>query len=588
MRSIIILFLGLLIAALIWHAPLSDNLDFFVYDFIILQTEISSSDDNVVVVGIDDKTLDKYKDPIILWHKYLSVIINGLSAGGARAIVMDIVPAISLSRIAPEQDRQLIKAIINARKRGTPVYIGFNAGDTGMMPHRKFQFASSGLGFLNLYPDTDGIIRKQRLLLTGSNDSEAYSISLLAAGNGMAQSFNDLLQDLYIDYRLVMPSVISFNQVHDLALEGTVQELKEYFKGKIVFIGVTSPKLPDIYKTPVKSSYEVSNMMPSVLIQAYSTKTLLSGNWLRNIPSGLVWTIFFTVCQISGSLFLAFSPLRALAILLFSLLISAVGIYKAFTLFWVIPASPIAIGLVVPGAVTGIYRYVVEYLQFRRLQRFFSSYVNRQVMQEIIDSPDKVSFEGKRVVATVMFTDIRNFTALSEKMDPSVLLKGMNSYFSEMTKAVTEVNGYLNRYLGDGILAIFGAPNNLQNDGALNAVMCAFKMLKRLEELNKSGIFPGVLDEVEIGIGIHTGEAVVGNIGCYEKMDYSIIGDTVNLASRIEGLTKEYGVSVLVSESTYERVMDKVESRFVNTVKVKGRAQEVKLHEIVSPKEKKI
>jgi adenylate cyclase len=245
--------------------------------------------------------------------------------------------------------------------------------------------------------------------------------------------------------------------------------------------------------------------------------------------------------------------------------------------------APLAFGLLIPGAVTGTYRYGVQYRQFRYVQRFFKSYVNPHVLQQILDDPKSAFFEGRRVTVSVMFTDIRNFSTLSEALDPQQVVSGLNRYLAQMTEAVVRVNGYMNRFVGDGILAIFGAPNALPDDGALSAVECGLEMLDRLRRLNVSEMFPGIA-EIRIGIGVHTGEAVVGNIGCYQKMDYAITGDTPNLASRIEGMTKVYQVPFLISEATYERVKDRIEARFVDTTQVKGRKEAVNLYEVLSLK----
>ena len=245
--------------------------------------------------------------------------------------------------------------------------------------------------------------------------------------------------------------------------------------------------------------------------------------------------------------------------------------------------APLAFGLFIPGAITGSYRYGVQYQQFRLVQRLFGSYVNRHVLRQILDDPKSALFEGQRVTVSVMFTDIRNFSTLSEALDPQLVVAGLNRYLAEMTEAVVKVNGYMNRFVGDAILAIFGAPNPLPDDGAWGAVRCGLEMLDRLQRLNQSEIFPGIA-ELRIGIGVHTGEAIVGNIGCYQKMDYSITGDTPNLASRIEGMTKVYKIPFLISEATYERVKDRIEARFVDSTQVKGRKEAVNLYEVISLK----
>jgi adenylate cyclase len=588
-RYIVILFIGVGAALLLSKVPWADNLNLYVYDFFLANTTVSSiAGDDIVVIGIDDEALQRFDAPLVLWHKYLAHVINGVADGKAKGIALDIIPTISLDQIAPELDRQLIRAMRRAHNQGTPVYLGFRAGTSRVMPHRKFLFAASDIGFLNLYPDRDGKIRSQITSLVGGNSRTAQALPSLMTGlirTDMPLLAEERHNRVYIDYRLTLPPVFAFDEVYDWAEDGNIDRLKNAFKDKVVFIGVTSPTLSDIYTAPIKLRSAPTDRIPGVVIHALTTKTLLAEQRMRDVPPALVWSLAIAVALGSGLLFLSLSPRRAAGAVAAFLIVIVFGTMYALTSFWIIPVAPLLFSLLIPGACTGGYRYAIEYQQFRHLKRFFKSYVNPQVMQEIIDNPKLVSFAGKKVIATVMFTDIRNFTPLSEKLDPRVLVAGLNRYFSEMTKTVIEVDGYLNRYLGDGILAIFGAPNNLPVEGALAAVRCGHNMLERLEELNKSEIFPGVADKLQIGIGIHTGEAVVGNIGCYEKMDYSIIGDTVNLASRIEGLTKQFGTPLLISESTYNRVKDMVKAEFVDSVKVKGRVQEVKIYKLLSIKE---
>jgi adenylate cyclase len=581
----IILLTGLITAYALSLLPWSENLNHYAYDLLMSRTKITSSDNNNIIIGIDDESLERFDDPLVLWHKYLAKIIDGVAESGARSIALDIIPSISLDKLAPELDRQLIQSMKKSRDNGTPVYLGFMASKNGPSPHLKFIFASSKMGFLNLYPDSDRRIRKQFLTISSGSGRKASAISVLSAQSGSEAFPADLPEIIYIDYRLTMSPTISFLEVYDWVRNSNRDMLESTFKDKRVLIGVTSASLPDMFNVPIISSLNSSSRLPGVVIQSMSTSTLLSEDLLRDVPGEITLGISLLLGIVSGVLFLILSPRKAAVFIVILFILAAAGTIKAFQAFWVIPIALPVFALLVPGLITGTYRYVVEYRQFRRLQRYFKSYVNEEVMQNIIDNPKLVSLEGQHVVASVMFTDIRNFTTISEKLHPSDVVTGLNRYFAEMTKPVIECGGYLNEYMGDGILAIFGVPQTMSDDGAWAAVQCGINMLKNVEALNKSGIFPGISDKLKIGIGIHTGEAIVGNIGCYEKMKYSIIGDTVNLASRIESATKEYSAALLVSEETYERVKERVEAKFVTATRVKGRAQEVKLYEILSLKE---
>ncbi len=581
-RLLIIPLIGCCVAYLFSISPVSDHLRLYLYDFCMQNTHAETTDDPVIIIGIDDLTLKRFKDPLVLWHKYIAAVIRGAADAGAKGLAIDMVFAISLSDLAPNLDRELIQSLQYAKTKSMPVYLGFSAGKNRLMPHEKFLFFSSGIGFLNLYPDRDGKIRRQILFQKGKKGRKVYSIARLLTLSADLPDTSALPNPLYIDFRKPIGPILPFSEFYGAITANSLQ-FKPRLHNKFVILGITTPKLQDIHITPFKGKFGNSAYIPGVFIHALTAKTILQGRPLVESPAWIVWSLSAFIGLMVGVLVLLISPYHS--ILLVSILALAVfsGTYVAFMQRQVFNAAPFFSFLFINSAVSGGYRTVVEHSQFRRLRKYFKSYVNPQVMQEIIEHPEKVSFDGQQMVLTVMFTDIRNFTTISEYASPKELVAGLNRYFTAMTAAVTEFDGYLNRYLGDGILALFGAPNQLEADGAWAAVQCGFKMLDYLDRMNTSNIFPGV-ERVNIGIGIHTGEAVVGNIGCYEKMDYSIIGDTANLASRIESQTKAQHVPMLISEATHERIKERVKSRFVGSAKVKGRSQEVKLYEVVALK----
>lgn len=577
-QNLLVISVGALCGALLSILPSAKHIDYYLHDFLINPKSIQPPTQNVVVIGIDDASLARFSEPLVLWHKYLAKVIRASTENGASAVGLDIIPSVALDEVAPQMDIALMQSIRSAVNANVPIILGYKAGDGGIEPHRKFLFASSGKGYVNLTPDDDQKIRRQGLSLPGP-DGKIYPsmISLLAQSIGVDISKAPV--ELLIDYRLLSPPVISFAEVYDWSEKGAVEKLNDAFKDKIVLIGITTKKLPDHHPVPVGQG-----RMDGVVIQGIGIETLLSGKYIRTLPVGYVWPMAIGAAILTGTVFLFLAPLFAMTAALALLGVIFLGVYLLFAHYWTLPISPFIACIAAPGLVSGLYRYSKEYGQFRTLQKYFKSYVSPHVLRQLIENPESVSFDGEVVTATVMFTDIRGFTTLSEQISPRELIQGLNKYFTGMTGAVTSMDGYLNKYLGDGILAIFGAPNKLPHDGALAAVKCGLLMLEKLEELNKTRIFPNV-ERLEIGIGIHTGEAVVGNAGCFEKMDYSILGDTVNLAARIESETKSHGVKMLISEETFRRVQGYVNVQFVANVKVKGREQEAALYRVLSLKE---
>ncbi|MCK6522433.1 adenylate/guanylate cyclase domain-containing protein [Myxococcota bacterium] len=234
------------------------------------------------------------------------------------------------------------------------------------------------------------------------------------------------------------------------------------------------------------------------------------------------------------------------------------------------------------GALATHFNEMVEGLQQReRIREIFGRYVTRQVADEILSG--RVPLGGQRTTATVLFADIRGFTRLSEEMDPEEVVALLNEYLGAMVTCVLDGGGVVDKYIGDAIMALFGVPVSLGTPeaDAQAAVRCAVQMSEALDRLNARRVAAGGAP-VELGIGVHTGEVVAGNIGIPERMEYTVIGDTVNLCARIEGLTRDLGVRVLLSKSCVEHLGDSQAVRFVETVAVKGRLQPVTVYTLAS------
>jgi adenylate cyclase len=212
-----------------------------------------------------------------------------------------------------------------------------------------------------------------------------------------------------------------------------------------------------------------------------------------------------------------------------------------------------------------------------RLRETFGRYVTRQVADHLLAG--KVELGGELVPVTVLFSDIRAFTTISERMPPRELLDFLNVYFSGMVESVMMHDGVVDKFIGDAIMAVFGAPVPRPGD-SLNAIKAALDMRRRLAKMN-AGFRAGGTPEIRAGIGLHAGEVVAGNMGHIERMEYTVIGDAVNLASRLEGLTKEFDADVLLSEDLYLQVKDDVEAEPLRRIQVKGRAQEVMVYKLI-------
>jgi adenylate cyclase len=229
---------------------------------------------------------------------------------------------------------------------------------------------------------------------------------------------------------------------------------------------------------------------------------------------------------------------------------------------------------------TGFNQMVDQLKAADEMKRTMGKYMARKVMAHLLK--EKMSLGGEKLNVTILFTDIRSFTSISEKMDPQALVALLNEYFTEMVAIVLGQDGVVDKYIGDAIMVVFGAPEPEPND-ALRAVRSAVGMRDALRKLNDRIVQRG-MTPLRTGIGIHTGEVIAGSIGHEEQRQYTVIGDAVNLASRLESATKDLGVNILISEHTYEIVKDEIEARAVKEITVKGRAQPVMTFEVLGMK----
>jgi len=217
--------------------------------------------------------------------------------------------------------------------------------------------------------------------------------------------------------------------------------------------------------------------------------------------------------------------------------------------------------------------------QSRFIEGAFSSYLSPVLLKKLMQEPERLALGGEKKELTIFFSDIRSFTSISETMDPQRLTKFLNRYFTPMSDIVLKHQGMIDKYIGDAVMAFYNAPLDVK-EHADEACRSAVEMIDELEELNKTFKKEG-LPEIAIGIGINTAEVVVGNMGSAKRFNYTVIGDGVNLASRVEGLNKVYGTHILITEFTKACIGDEFLTRELERVKVKGKEEEVMLYELL-------
>ena len=225
------------------------------------------------------------------------------------------------------------------------------------------------------------------------------------------------------------------------------------------------------------------------------------------------------------------------------------------------------------------YKFFIEDKMRKKLQKAMGQYLSNDIMKKVVKDMDEIDVGGKRADVSVMFVDIRGFTSISEKLPPEEIIEILNEYIATVEPIVRKYNGVVNKFIGDAIMAIFGEPI-ANKDHAKNCVLCADEILKELKQFQTKLIEEGK-PKIEVGIGINSGEVFVGNIGSSERLEYTVIGDVVNTASRIESFNKIYKTKFLISEGTYLRVNDIVEVIEIKDVDVRGKSKTINLYEVL-------
>src|SRR5262249_25988919 len=317
------------------------------------------------------------------------------------------------------------------------------------------------------------------------------------------------------------------------------------FKDKIVFIGLTASGLVDVFGTPM--STDRSGAMPGMQLHAAIADSILANRFIT--PTSMrSRAVIMIVLAVGVGLFAAFLPFSRAA----GASIALLGGWTWITIdgftngLWLGLARPIASGGLALFFGTA-YQYFIEGREKRKVGRLFGGYVSRDVYAQLMAHPDQAELGGARRDMTVLFSDIRGFTSVTERGDPEALVAQLNEYFSRMVAAVFRHHGTVDKFVGDMVMALFGAPLDDQ-DHAEHAVAAALDMVKELGALNREWAAKGMA-QLDIGIGVNSGDMIAGNIGSSSIMSYTVIGDNVNLGSRLESLNKEYKTRIIISDA---------------------------------------
>lgn len=548
---------------------------------------------DIVIVGIDDFSFNwtGYQWP---WpRQYMAEIVDQLNKGGAKVVGLDVF--LFEKDPAPNGDTAFARALGESNFAVSVMQI-FKDPTQNISTIRKpltpYQNVLDGLGITTLRPDEDAIVRSVQAYDIYNDTTYynwAFELARLYLGvkdpiksNTLSLSFNNQTFPLYegqlpINFAGGANTYKTYSaaNVHDGI---TLEENPTAFRDKIVLIGATTITLQDIYSTP----FSAENRMPGVEVIANTVDTIISGQYLREAPLWVGLLITILAALLAALISRSQRPgltITIMGVLMVLYAVIGILIFSIFryTIPLAIPEIMLFLGVVLPT----LEQAVSQELEKRRVRSMFNRFISPEMVDQLITTQD-INSLNKRSNVTVLFSDIRGFTTLSEKLSPEEVVGLLNPYLEVMTGIIHKYGGTVDKYEGDAIVAFFGEPVPF-NDHAARAVRTAVEMLKELANLSEKWVKEGrVTKGFDIGIGINSGEVFVGLLGSAQRINYTVIGDNANLAARLQDLTKQYVWPIIISQSTYEQVKEEFETEFAASVIVKGKTEPVNIYKVAA------
>lgn len=579
-----------------------------------------------VVVAIDEETYRRrpFDDiPIALWTPQLARVVRALDDAGAAVIGFDLILPTSAQRLMPGFDRPFLLALHDASKSNRIV---LGKVQNQQLPIRPFAGQSFAVGnernirSTNLFVEHDDVVRRVPLgfvsddLVTGTRWEPSLSLELAARGAGVrvtpardgVRFGNWLIPGSASDTLLINfdagPSVPTYDFADLTACADAHNRayFAAHFRNKIVLLGsvldledrkLTSKRfiaggepiasadrcvLPPM--TGLVRSDSIRDDIPGVYVHAAAINDLLRRDPLREV-SPLARVAETGALALVTAALLAIFPIGLGALAALVPIVAWIGASAlAFQAGWVLPMLPATLAAIGTGMSVIGYRVAVTDRDKRRLHRIFGLYVAPAVVDRLAAAESMPTLGGERREMTFLFTDVADFTTLSERMDPAELGRTINAYLEGVCETIMAHGGLVNEFLGDGVLAFFGAPL-AQPDHAAQAVACAVELQRITDAFRSEQVAAGIAFG-RTRIGLHTGPALVGNFGSLKRLKYSALGDTVNTASRIEGLNKYFGTAIAVSETTV-RGLDPSRFRPLGAFALKGKSETLVVYELL-------
>jgi len=559
---------------------------------------------HVVIVAIDDQTrLEHQDEPLVFWGPHFARALEVLRKAGVKVVGLDYLFSVSaeswLKRLnLPNKNESRIYDVpLRAQLAAGQVVLASNmvidvqGKRKILLPIWDYWNSLPGklddVGLTNFYNDPDGTIRQFSPVLADDNHEIWGTFALLLAERSglsepLAGSDNSIRCIRFAGPPGTFPR-ISFRRLLTPEAESDPDIMR--LKGKVVIIASESSMQHDTNLTPYARGFLPlgGRMMSGAELHANIVETLLLGQWPRPVSPFLRLGYLVVILAIAIILFFRLSPWQGLAAAGLLGLVCTLLAYLLFRASWILPVLYLQSGLLISYlGVLGV-RLTGEERERTELREIFGRYVADEVVEKLLNAKKRPDLGGDAYQVTVLFADIRNFTTISELLTPHETVEMLNTYFSRACEPILEQGGTLDKFVGDALMAVFGSPVPYP-DHARRAIAAALAMTEMVQEFRAwmtSRFLNRGLPDFAIGIGLHTGEAIVGNIGSPKRLDFTAIGDTVNAASRLEGLTKELGWAIVASRNTIEAASPGVMTGGNEKMLVKGRKQPIEVFEVL-------
>ncbi len=565
------LIIGAALCALVflsYHLGLPDILELKSLDVRFQIRGSISSQTPIVIVSIDQDSFDEleFRWP---WPRTLHAeLIRKLAVSQAKLVAFDVLFAEPSAD--PAEDHDLAEAIRMAGSvilaaEYTEVDSDFGPKMSISLPTPIIREHARSYGPVNLIPDQDGVVRSAYLTMRFQNriyPSFAYQTyrALLGKEN---PSGEDISRTPYlINFRGPARShpIVPYYRILNDEIDPSL------FRDKIVLVGAFAPSLHDLYATPFSASQPTAGAE----IQANFVETLVANDPITPIPDWGHAAMFSLLSLLTIWASFRHRPLRALAdVLALTVVCTSAGLILCSWYQRWAPVVPSLFGIVLSYGGITLNNYMRERKERMRVRTMFGKYVSPDVMEEILENREGLALGGKRRHITILFSDVRGFTSIPEQIGPEQVVSFLSDYLAQATQIVFKHGGTVDKFIGDAIMALFGAPKSYGDD-ALRAVKTGLELIELVESLGPKWA-PILGRPLKVGVGVNSGDAVVGSIGAEIRSDFTAIGDAVNLASRLEGLTKELGVPMLISETTAVELEDSIVLKALCRVEVIGR-----------------